>query len=393
MIERFVNYRVRTLCAPFPLAEAVTGGASVLGSLVSGIFNSSAQRKANKLQIQLAKEQNAFNERMLDKQNAFNLDMWHKENEYNSPTAQVQRMLAAGLNPAALAGTSGQSGLSTNMPQSESFSPAALPNIVPESGFGDAIGNMSSQFLNMAAAFKSLTEIKGTEIDNANKDAMLKATIDKLRADGRLSDEQANNINWESTIKQTSFNDLIQITHQQALDAMYKAEVSKIESEVKQKYGDKIGEAELNKVLEEVNLLVEQGKTEQAQQLLFKATKDKALSDMYVNRSVGLSQIRANNAAANQSNSAARLNAAQAYGKELENDVYQLFGKSKAAADLIHIMQENDINSVGAAVERYIMEEFEGKHGKTAEFTSKMVEFMSRFLNKVVTGPVKGMFK
>lgn len=337
MIERFVNNRVRTLCAPFPLAEAITGGSSVLGSLVSGIFNSSAQRRANKLQVQLAKEQNAFNERMLDKQNAFNLDMWNKENEYNSPTAQVQRMLAAGLNPAALAGSSGQSGLSTNMPQSESFSPAALPNIVPETGFGDAIGNMSSQFVNMAAAFKSLTETKGQEIDNANKDAMLKATIDKLRADGRLSDEQANNINWESAIKQTSFNDLIQITHQQALDAMYKAEVSKIESEVQQKYGEKIAQAELNEVLEKVKLLVEQGETEQAQQELLSVTKDKTFSDMIVNRLVGASQSAANYANARNQN-------AQALGKELENEVYRLFGKGQAAQDFLNSMYQGDIN-------------------------------------------------
>lgn len=337
MTERFVIHRVRTLCAPFPLAEAITGGSSVLGSLVSGIFNSSAQRKANKLQIQLAKEQNAFNERMLDKQNAFNLDMWHKENEYNSPTAQVQRMLSAGLNPVALVGTSGQSGLSTNMPQSESFSPAALPNIVPETGFGDAIGNMSAQFVNMAAAFKSLTESKGMEIDNANKDAMLKATIEKLRADGRLSDEQANNINWESAIKQTSFNDLIQITHQQALDAMYKAEVSKIESEVKQKYGDKVAEAELNEVLERVKLLVQQGETEKAQQELFRVTKDKTFSDMMVNRMVGASQSAANYASARNQN-------AQAYGKELENEVYKVFGRPQAAQDFLNSLYQGDIN-------------------------------------------------
>lgn len=47
-----------------------------------------AQQAANKTNIQLAKENNDFNERM-----------WNLNNQYNTPSAQVQRLIDAGINP------------------------------------------------------------------------------------------------------------------------------------------------------------------------------------------------------------------------------------------------------------------------------------------------------
>ena len=62
-----------------PTAGAIlTGASGALGGIVSGIFNKRAQDKAWER----------------------NLEQWHRANEYNHPAKQVERMKAAGLNPA-----------------------------------------------------------------------------------------------------------------------------------------------------------------------------------------------------------------------------------------------------------------------------------------------------
>lgn len=66
-------------------AATIAAGSSLLG----GIFGSSAQSSANKTNIKLQREAQAWQE-----------SMWNKQNEYNTPAAQIQRMKDAGLNPA-----------------------------------------------------------------------------------------------------------------------------------------------------------------------------------------------------------------------------------------------------------------------------------------------------
>ena len=57
--------------------------------LLSGIFSGFSQDSANQTNIQLARENREWQEKM-----------WEKTNEYNTPAAQIERMKAAGLNPA-----------------------------------------------------------------------------------------------------------------------------------------------------------------------------------------------------------------------------------------------------------------------------------------------------
>lgn len=62
--------------------------------------NLQAQRETNQANERIADRTNAMNRLMMQEQNAFNLDMWNKQNQYNEPRAQVNRLLAAGINPA-----------------------------------------------------------------------------------------------------------------------------------------------------------------------------------------------------------------------------------------------------------------------------------------------------
>lgn len=64
-------------------------------------MNRDMQRETNQMNLGLQRETNAQNYKIFQEQNAFTEDMWNKQNAYNDPSAQVQRMLAAGINPAA----------------------------------------------------------------------------------------------------------------------------------------------------------------------------------------------------------------------------------------------------------------------------------------------------
>lgn len=88
------------------MGSALVGaGASLVGNLIG----SSSQSSANKTNMKIAQMNNEFNERMMQKQMDYNTDMWNKQNAYNTPSAQVQRLRNAGLNPSLMMGQ-GQTG-------------------------------------------------------------------------------------------------------------------------------------------------------------------------------------------------------------------------------------------------------------------------------------------
>ena len=57
----------------------------------------------NKANVQMNEANNAANRELAELQNTWNLEQWQRENEYNSPAAQMERLISAGLTPAAAA--------------------------------------------------------------------------------------------------------------------------------------------------------------------------------------------------------------------------------------------------------------------------------------------------
>lgn len=55
--------------------------------------------RTNKANLAIARETNAYNYLLAAKQNDWNIEQWNRENAYNTPSAQRQRLLDAGLNP------------------------------------------------------------------------------------------------------------------------------------------------------------------------------------------------------------------------------------------------------------------------------------------------------
>lgn len=77
--------------APLVLGGIIAAGASLAGNAVGA----ASQNKANNANLQINRENNAFNAAEAEKQRAWQESMWNKNNEYNSPSAMISR----GLNP------------------------------------------------------------------------------------------------------------------------------------------------------------------------------------------------------------------------------------------------------------------------------------------------------
>lgn len=97
-----------TTAAAASIAPAVISG---LGSVISSIFGFGSNANSNETNLKIAqqnaelqRETNAQQYQMFKEQQAFDVDMWNKQNAYNDPSQQVQRLLAAGINPAAVFG-------------------------------------------------------------------------------------------------------------------------------------------------------------------------------------------------------------------------------------------------------------------------------------------------
>ena len=77
--------------APLVLGGIIAAGASLAGNVIG----SASQNKVNDTNLQINRENNAFNAAEAKKQRNWQESMWNKNNEYNSPSAMVSR----GLNP------------------------------------------------------------------------------------------------------------------------------------------------------------------------------------------------------------------------------------------------------------------------------------------------------
>lgn len=75
------------------------GSATVHAQKLANEANIRMTQETNQTNRDIAAEQNELNYRMFNEQNVWNREQWNLENEYNSPAAQMQRYIEAGINP------------------------------------------------------------------------------------------------------------------------------------------------------------------------------------------------------------------------------------------------------------------------------------------------------
>ena len=155
--------------------DPITGAAiiSAGGNLMSGITGASAQKSANKTNLQIARENNLANQQLQKNQNEWNLQQWERENKYNSASSQKQRLLDAGYNPALAVGQVATGSATSNQLQSAPYTPNQQVQVQPVNymqGIGNAANDFVNSYLNMSMNKAQIEKTKA-EADNLRAQA------------------------------------------------------------------------------------------------------------------------------------------------------------------------------------------------------------------------------
>lgn len=173
----------------------ISGVGSLFGGLGSSAMNSKAVRDTNKANMEIAKYQAQWQQQENEKAYQRSLNMWNLQNEYNSPTQQMARIRAAGLNPNLVYGNGVTGNSSGSTPQ---YEPAKFnaPTMQAYRGWNLGISDAISQFLayrtvkaqvdNMEAQNSLIRQQTATE---ATKQANIAASTSRSEFDLSMAKE------------------------------------------------------------------------------------------------------------------------------------------------------------------------------------------------------------
>lgn len=153
-------------------------------------FNASEAQKARDFNSQESELARQYNTAEREAAQAWNLEQWERENEYNSPEAQMERFMAAGINPNAAmsmmsggqAGnvvTSGQSSGAASGPAASAGSPSGSQ--ASSVGMSESVNNLLGNSVNNALNAINM------EKQNAWYDKRQQAEIEKIWSDVKLN--------------------------------------------------------------------------------------------------------------------------------------------------------------------------------------------------------------
>lgn len=173
----------------------ISGVGSLFGGLGSSVMNNKAVQDTNKANMEIAKYQAQWQQQENEKAYQRSLNMWNLQNEYNSPTQQMARIRAAGLNPNLVYGNgvTGNSAGSTPQYEPAKFS---APTMQAYRGWNLGISDAISQFLayrtakaqvdNMEAQNSLIRQQTATE---ATKQANIAASTSRSEFDLNMARE------------------------------------------------------------------------------------------------------------------------------------------------------------------------------------------------------------
>lgn len=250
------------------LAPAVLGAAGgVASSVIGGSSASRATRDTNNTNLALARETNAQNYQIFQESKDFSREQadtqWEREKEmfnmetgYNNPVQVVNRLRAAGINPAlAMNGSLGSamsSAASGGQPQMAA-TPSAPTMVAPQMQssapyYANMATGISDAMFKASQIAKNFAEAKKTGVDTERLEKSLQAYIDEQEAS---------------------------------------AKIQKLNAYLLEKYGDQKHSGEVNKLFKEIDNITLQGDLLNAQYRLthlegnIKATEDKMLDEKY----------------------------------------------------------------------------------------------------------------
>ncbi len=191
---------------------------------------------------------NDANEDMQRRQNAWNLEQWHRNNAYNHPAAQMQRLKAAGLNPDLMYGQNAAGAMGN------SSSPAQGSNPIPKQPFQMTLDPLMLAQLRLlnAQAYKNNMDGKVADIQAQNDEEF--GYLQRL-VDLGIGQEQIHYLQseWQKNHK------LMDQIDQNILN-------------MKEQWS--IFHEQINTQVAQTQLLLEQGKTQEAARWLYLAQKE-----------------------------------------------------------------------------------------------------------------------
>lgn len=256
-------YTPRSKCEPFSATAAgLTALGGVANSLIGGLFGSSANQK----NIEMQRETNRQNYQMFKEQQAFNLDMWNKQNAYNDPSAQVDRLLKAGINPSAVFGNGSLSQAGTlTSPDAPQMQAAHVNPYQPDLRVGEAVNAyMQNEMIN--AQKKKLNADTAhaealTLFEQKSMDSRLRSLQSLARRDDALGDMAKSELRY----MQDSYywrlkslrNDIVSQEDQHRLtqEQIYNHKLQNGLAEVQLAYAPRLNEAQLKQYYATVNQL------------------------------------------------------------------------------------------------------------------------------------------
>ena len=141
------------------MAASITDSLNFAGQIASPLLTGAMTLAGTALQAK-------YNREMVEQQNQYNLDMWKMQADYNSPQAQMQRFVAAGLNPNLIYGQGNNGNMSAPAEQLA----AQVPDVQGAlSKIGQAF-NIQNLMLNAQKIREAKAEAKIAEI-NAKREA------------------------------------------------------------------------------------------------------------------------------------------------------------------------------------------------------------------------------
>lgn len=242
------------------LPAALSAGSNVFSSVLGAY----TQSQANKQNIQLARETNAQNYKMFKEQQAYNLDMWNKQNEYNLPVNQVQRLLAAGINPSAVFGNGSVTPASQvgGVNQPNLVTPHVNP-YQPNLNVGEAVNAFNESMLVNAQRKKLEADTKHTEQLNMFDMRAMDSRIKSLEAMAKRDDALGEMARSELRFTQDSYwyrlkqlrQDITRADDEHTLttERIYQQRLQNGLSEVQLAYAPRLNQAQLNQYYATVN--------------------------------------------------------------------------------------------------------------------------------------------
>lgn len=184
----------------FGFGDLLGGVTSVAGSIANVVTS----KKARKWQSQENERQRQYMSELASRQNQWNLEQWNRENAYNSPSNKMKLLKEAGLNPDLMYGQGAgslQAASSPQMTAGEAAPPMDYSKFMPNLELSSIAQNMANARLADAQARlansqanKTDTENAGLKIENLFKPDLLTQTVENMKKDGRLTDNQSSEI-------------------------------------------------------------------------------------------------------------------------------------------------------------------------------------------------------